>query len=89
MTTKARFDCSQYYGQVYPLLPPVSVHSRARWGEEEEGDGWWAWGHPPGRRLVGGLRGVVGDCRPDLDNKRLKTGPLISKDSFSNGDGNS
>ena len=34
-------------------------------GGREEGAGWWAWEHAPGRADVGGLEGAVGDWRAD------------------------
>ena len=38
-------------------------------GGREEGAGWWAWEHYPGREEVGGLEGAVGHWHPDLINK--------------------
>ena len=42
----------------------------------EEGAGWWACEHSPGKEEVGGLDGVVGDWRPDLVNKSAENNSL-------------
>ena len=44
---------------------------------KEEGSGWWAWEHYPGREEVGGLEGAVGDWPPDLVNRSAEKTPLI------------
>ena len=45
-------------------------------GGREEGAGWWAWEHSPGKEEVGGLDGVAGDWRPDLVNKSAENNSL-------------